>query len=392
MGKKNKNKANKQQQQQQQQPSPSPAASDSNSNDALLKQQKSYIASLSDNDRDNFFSNDLVTPERRAEIWMEQADLGSDLVDKYSWATPDERALKILKKFSPIVEVGCGANAYWCRVMKSAGIDVVGYDIDSQEGGKIDRKKQQQHGFPVKTGGPEVLKKQSKRTLFLCYPDEDVLDTVEQDDVEEPQSLGSACLEYFTGTYVIHVGELYGATLSVEQAPWGRSSGPQFQQRLAAEYHCLLKAKLTNWLHVRDTISVWKRSETCEMVFAADSEDEEEDEEVEYRHIPKDECLPTDIAAPCLAYLLAGGDPNDAAMTPKPKAPPVAEVPWDDDDENNKGTVLETPKPPVEVTNEPTTGSGKKKKKKKKRQRADSATSEKSDSSKIAKQDYSCPW
>ena len=115
--------------------------------------------------------------------------------------------------------------------------------------------------------------------------------------------MGADCLDHYKGQYVIHVGELFGDTLSMEQAPWGRSSSPDFQDRLAAEYHCVLKASLTNWLHVRDTISVWKRSETCTIVFAAEGENDEE-EEVEYKHIPVEERLPTDLAAPCLQHIL----------------------------------------------------------------------------------------
>lgn len=284
------------------------------SSNPLLEQQLTYLQTLTENERNNFFSNDLVDPERRAQIWMDQADLGSNLVDQCSWATPDERALRILKKFSPIVEVGCGANAYWCRAMKAAGVDVIGYDMKPKEGGKIETSNHNNvdpriNNFTVMTGGPEVLAKEhlKNRTLFLCYPDEETLETTDDDDEDdedkEAQSLGSACLEHFQGKYVIHVGELYGETLSMDQAPWGRSSGPEFQQRLASEYHCLLKAKLTNWLHVRDTISVWKRSEICPIVFDAEGEDDDE-EEVEYRHIPKDEILPLDLAAPCLSYLL----------------------------------------------------------------------------------------
>jgi hypothetical protein len=155
MAKKNKNKGAKKQELLEQ-----PTAT----TNPLLEKQKAYLASLSDNDRDNFFCNDLVEPERRAQVWMDQADLGSDLVDKYSWATPDARALAILKQFSPIVEVGCGANAFWCRAMKAAGIDVVGYDMKPKEGGKIDRQNQHEHGFPLKAGGPEVLEKESDRT------------------------------------------------------------------------------------------------------------------------------------------------------------------------------------------------------------------------------------
>lgn len=263
---------------------------------------------------------------------MQQADVGEGLINQYSWATPDTRCLEILRHFSPLIEIGCGANAYWSRYMSDAGIDIVAYDVDPQAGGTIDggtkkknnNKKQSSSTFTVQKGGPNVLKKESGRTLFLCYPDED--GEVPLDESQEATtSMGAACLEYYSGDHVIHVGELFGDTLSVDQAPWGRSSGPEFQVRLALEYHCILKATLSNWLHVKDTISVWKRTKTCPIVFAADSDDddEEEDEEVQYRHIPVEERLPTDVAAPCLAHLLreetgeSGGDALVASVSKK---------------------------------------------------------------------------
>mmetsp|Transcript_2633 Transcript_2633/g.3130 ORF Transcript_2633/g.3130 Transcript_2633/m.3130 type:complete len:359 (+) Transcript_2633:136-1212(+) len=279
----------------------------------LVDKQRNFLGSLTKNERENFFSTDLVEAERRAEIWMHQADVGSDLVEQFSWATPDSRAIKILKHFGPIVEIGCGANAYWCRAMEAAGIDVVGYDIKPEEGGKINhdgsskKEKEGKHGFSVNNGGPEVLSKNKSlhnRTLFLCYPDEDELEEADEGQANYPISMAALCLQYFKGTHVVHVGELYCDTLSKDQAPWGRSSSPEFQSRLASEYHCLLRATLTNWLHVRDTISVWKRSETCSIIFAGEEGVDDDEEEIEYRHIPMEEKLPTDVAAPCLANLL----------------------------------------------------------------------------------------
>lgn len=286
----------------------------------LLAAQTTFLNSLSTLERDSFFSTRL-DPEKRAEIWTNQANLGEDLVNKYSWAIPDERAIRILRHFSPLVEVGCGANAYWCQLMKQSGIDVIGFDAEPESGGMIQQfdggSKVKTSKFPVRRGGPEILAsneiRKSKRTLFLCYPDEgddgETADADADDEGSPPKSLGAACLEHFQGQYVIHVGELVGDTLSIEQAPWGRSSSPAFQERLAAEFHCLLKVGLTNWLFSRDTISVWKRSEKCSIFFGAEDDDSDE-EEVHYKHIPVEERLPVDLAAPCVAHLL-----NNAAET-----------------------------------------------------------------------------
>lgn len=252
-----------------------------------------------------------------------------------------------------VIEIGCGANAYWARQMNKLGIDVLAFDSHLKKGGKIDdvddddaesqpKKRKIDHkpnsmevektfddGFSIYRGGPEVLssdedkfKDLNQRVLFLCYPDEDVFyeedinqiiddkkgkktdeDSDEVDAKSSPTSLGAACLEYFKGDFVVHVGEIVGDTLSLDHAPWGRSSGPEFQQRLHAEYHCLLKAKLTSWIHVKDSISVWKRSKKCSIVFQGEDGDEDT-EEVEYKYVSKDEMLPSDIAAPCVKHLL----------------------------------------------------------------------------------------
>lgn len=275
----------------------------------LYEKQQEFLLALTKEEREDFFSSSFDT-DRRAELWMAQADLGETLINRYSWATPDERSLRILRHFSPIVEIGCGANAYWSRLMKEARIDAVAYDFDPEGGGTFQsrssekRKRQSSCGFKVHKGGPDVLRQESGRTLFLCYPDEDDEVSKEIGESEQPCSMGAACLEHYTGDYVIHVGEIFGDTLAMDQAPWGRSSSPEFQQRLASEYHCILKASLSNWLHVRDTLSVWKRTEMCSIVFAAGEDDEEEDEEIEYRYIPASERMPVDVAAPCLAHLL----------------------------------------------------------------------------------------
>ena len=233
----------------------------------LLKQQQAFLNTLQNVERESFFSNAAVDPERRAALWMEQADLGEELVNKYSWATPDERAFSVLRHFDPLIEIGCGSNAYWCRQMIAEGIDIVGYDVSPDQGGKIKGSGSTQTDFTVYKGGPEVLalKENANRTLFLCYPDEsdDVVlpkkeeEDDEGDDEEEdynddndnsPVSMGAACLEYYKGDYVVHVGELFSdSNLSMEQAPWGRSSSPELQQMLAAEFHCLLKVSLPNY-------------------------------------------------------------------------------------------------------------------------------------------------
>jgi hypothetical protein len=265
----------------------------------LLVQQANFFTKkgLNDHERHEFFSPKIPS-DRRAQLWMDQADIGEELVNQYAWATPDPTAIRILKEFSPLVEIGCGSNAYWCHILRQAGVDIIGYDVNVTAGGRIDSKnslskksKQQKREYSyIKQGGPEVLAsselQKSGRTLFLCYPDEDDAEdeesgSVEQDEDEDdglPSSMGWQCLHNYSGDHVIHVGETFlDSNYGMEQAPWGRSSSPEFQQRLASEFHCILKVELPNWLHTRDTISVWKRSTISTIVFAGEDEDDEDE-------------------------------------------------------------------------------------------------------------------
>ena len=268
-----------------------PTPEKSPSKNPLFEQQTAFLNSLSDQERHDFLAPSF-DPIRRGELWMQQADLGQDLVNAYSWATPDDRALRVLKHFAPMVEIGAG-QGYWCQVMRDYGIDVVAYDADPSKGGKITKGSSAattKNKSLVKTGGPKVLEQPDnrRRTLFLCYPDENASMSDNDNDKPPSQSMASACLKHYKGDYIIHVGELVlDATLSMDQAPWGRSSSPAFQEQLAAQFHCVLKIGLPSWLHVRDTLSVWKRSQVCSIVFEAEDgdDDEEGDEEYEYRYV-----------------------------------------------------------------------------------------------------------
>ena len=377
----------------------------------LWNKQNSFLKQIPANIRESFFDEQVVSPDVRADIWSKQAQLGEQLVNQYSWATPPPNRKKletIFQHFSPLVEIGCGANAYWSNLLNNNNnhIDIIAYDMAPQSGGQIkfqntNEKKRNINGelkssssIPVLQGGPEVLNDPTmkNRTLFLCYPDEhdyieehdkddddndednqedekpmsieefkqqiavsdiqshnddsdcDVDDpeqldnsddekkplTIEEfqkqvllfkdDDEEEeeqifiPKSMGYQCLENYKGNVIIHVGELmdidYGTLcMDSSQAPWGRSSSSDFQQKLMTEYHCIFKMPLTNWLHTRDTLTIWKRSQSCTLYLGDDDGSEDADEEQEtltYKHIPQNEQLLQPhqmLMAPCLQHL-----------------------------------------------------------------------------------------
>jgi hypothetical protein len=77
--------------------------STSSSDNPLRQIQREFLKDLTENERNNFFDSESITPERRAELWMAQAEL--DTVNRFAWATPDDRAMNILRHFAPIIEI-----------------------------------------------------------------------------------------------------------------------------------------------------------------------------------------------------------------------------------------------------------------------------------------------
>ena len=245
---------------------------------------------------DSFFT---VPEEERIENWVRLEVLGNALCEKYSWAVPDSRALRILKRFSPLIEIGAG-KGYISKLLQDEGVDILPFDREIDENSAWTK---------VQIGGPKKISKHFAecRNLFLCYPDED-------------SSMADPCLENFTGDYVVHIGELISTGgLSSPQAPWGRTSSADFQVSLMTDYHCVLVAEMPAFPFSRDCISVWKRTEFVrgkesiakELDGTAGTNDDDDSSEVgskeeddAWASILPSERLPVTRAAPDFQYLL----------------------------------------------------------------------------------------
>jgi hypothetical protein len=83
----------------------------------------------------NLFSEQLTEEERmndwiRIEVHLSLSlcpdslqVLGEPLLQKYAWAIPDRKALGILQRFSPIVEMGAG-KGYWAHLLQQQGVEI----------------------------------------------------------------------------------------------------------------------------------------------------------------------------------------------------------------------------------------------------------------------------
>ena len=63
-----------------------------------------------------------------------------------------------------------------------------------------------------------------QKTLLLCYPDDF--------ENKEGVSVAAQCLQVLQSDVVVHCGELFGDTVSLDHAPWGRTTSADAQQHL----------------------------------------------------------------------------------------------------------------------------------------------------------------
>lgn len=170
---------------------------------------------------------------------------------QYAWAIPDEAAIKLLVKHSPIVEIGAG-RGYWASLIQAAGGDVVCYDEKPPDraedniwcppdGIKTVFETIAKIDTPVFTeireGGPEKVLEHQDRTLFLCWP--------------PMSSMAHEAVVNYTGDTVIYVGEGDG----------GCTAGDYFFEHMR-EYFDDEFVRTPFWEGLHDGLTVFTRKDT----------------------------------------------------------------------------------------------------------------------------------
>ena len=61
----------------------------------------------------------VISVQRRGELWDLQSTIGTFCINQYSWVTPNQQCYHIMSHFVPLIEIGCGTNAYWCQQLLS---------------------------------------------------------------------------------------------------------------------------------------------------------------------------------------------------------------------------------------------------------------------------------
>ena len=154
----------------------------------------------------------------------------------FSWAIPDEKAIQLISKYSPIIEIGAG-RGYWAKLISETGADILAFDLfpPNKEARNFFHHAPGLY-FPVAKGGAATVKKHPNRTLFLCWPPYDT-----------PMALQT--VKAFKGTHVIYIGEGSG----------GCTGCDKFHSYLEKHFDEVETYSIPQWFGIHDYMSVHKR-------------------------------------------------------------------------------------------------------------------------------------
>ena len=154
-----------------------------------------------------------------------------DVCKKYSFAIPNDKAIRKIAEFNPIIEIGSGTG-YWAMLLQNAGVDIVAVDNNSW-GHKWTKK-----WFESHIGNEGCLKNPEfkDRTLFLCWP-----------PLED--EMARRALENYRGNTFIYVGELWG----------GCCAEDSFFEILDNEWEELETINIPQWPCIHDYLIVYRR-------------------------------------------------------------------------------------------------------------------------------------
>lgn len=140
------------------------------------------------------------------------------LVEKYSWAVPNEEAINYLSEFDELIEIGAG-NGYWAYCINNTGGNVQAYDISPPDGTWTD-----------------VAERDVK---FMGVKDNAVL------------TVWPPCNEYVAGqlpekkpAHILYVGEPAG----------GCTGDTQFFEGLSETYGLVAKIEIPSYVGINDNL------------------------------------------------------------------------------------------------------------------------------------------
>ncbi len=168
--------------------------------------------------------------------WVTSEIFRYDFITKYAFAVPNQEALGMLAKMSPILEMGAGSG-YWAYLIRRRGQFVVAYDQNpplkssykfTKDWGTV------QHGT-IETAN-ELQEANNQFTLFLCWP-----------CYNKP--FAHDVLKAFTGKTLIYIGEYRG----------GCTADNDFFDLLDDAWTPRASIQIPQWNGIHDFMTVFER-------------------------------------------------------------------------------------------------------------------------------------
>ena len=154
----------------------------------------------------------------------------TEFVDLFSWAIPSLKALGVLARYGPLVELGAGSG-FWAYLLRNSGVDILSFDeFEFRSVYPFNRQ-----WLPVQEGGLEQLAKYPDRTLFLCWP-----------PIED---MATRALQAYTGRYVAYIGEGQG----------GCTADATFFEEIEKGWHEVECCSIPKWSAIHDYLWVYER-------------------------------------------------------------------------------------------------------------------------------------
>jgi hypothetical protein len=159
--------------------------------------------------------------------------LRDELIPKYSFAIPNEEAIKeIASLHVPIIEIGAGTG-YWASLLNAQGVDIICFDTFQ---GKYSHGDWRNRWFKVEKGGVEKVRENPDRALFLCWPDYNT-------------NTANDCLKNYTSEFVIYIGEDRG----------GCTADNDFFDTIEKDFELYKQIEIPQWQGIHDMLYIFKR-------------------------------------------------------------------------------------------------------------------------------------
>jgi len=155
------------------------------------------------------------------------------LVREYAYAIPDQRALEIIARHGPIIELGAGTG-YWAWLLRQMNVEVFAYDLHPPPHEENHWYSNAKTFTEVLKGDVDVLDRHPDCTLFLCWP---------------PGGMEQDALVRYRGQRVVYIGEGIGGCCACDE----------FFETLDKEWEEVEEATVPQWDGIHDYLTVYER-------------------------------------------------------------------------------------------------------------------------------------